>query len=177
MNRSNHSSRLAFSLLEMVIAMFIVSILMGLVILGTRSLLEDEQLRAASRKLVLMAKTARQYALLENRPYEIVMQADRWTLRPVRDESSGEEASAVSELGFQEDEVEPVEYVLPEKIKMKIRLWGSTDWEKPLELVWHFSAVGLCAPNSFRLEKEDSWMQVTFNPLTANAQEEEWYLP
>jgi prepilin-type N-terminal cleavage/methylation domain-containing protein len=166
---------LGFSLLEMVIALFIVSLLFGLAIMATRNFFGDEELRSAAREVALLAKNARQDALRENRPYEILVQKDRLVLRPAEQESSlPPEPGPKNE---QTAEREPVEYILPDRVKMKVKVWGSQDWKKTEETVWHFSASGLCAPNSFHLERGTSWMQMTFNPLTANKQHEEWYLP
>jgi prepilin-type N-terminal cleavage/methylation domain-containing protein len=176
MNQWKRSRSQGFSLLEMVIALFIVSLLFGMAIMATRQFFGDEELRSASQKLALLAKTARQAALRENRPYEIMVEADRLTLHPVQNESEkGEAGSEFDPLSEQKHQAE--ELVLPSSVKLKIKVWGSEDWVKPKRSAWRFTASGLCAPDSFRLERGESWIQMTFNPLTANRQEQEWYLP
>jgi prepilin-type N-terminal cleavage/methylation domain-containing protein len=162
-----------FSLLEMVVALFIISILLGMTITATRDLLKDEELKGVSRQFAFMAKTARQEAVLENRPYEISMETNRWVLRPVAKENSSdfkqeqERATAVPNLV----------YVFPKNIRLRVRLWGAEKWEKERKAVWHFSSTGLCAPHTLRVENGGAWIQTTFNPLTANPQEEEWNFP
>lgn len=176
MNRLSQPGKQGFSLLEMVIALFIVSILFGMAIMAARSFFADEELRGSARQMALLAKTARQEAMRENRLYEIIILSDRWILQP-GEEVGANNTSSKPESQKPGEEVEPIEYLVPSSIQMKIRLWGSNEWEKPRELVWSFPATGLCAPNSVRLERGKSWMQMTFNPLTANRQDEEWYLP
>jgi prepilin-type N-terminal cleavage/methylation domain-containing protein len=169
-----HRSRRAFSLLEMVISIFIVSLLLGLAIVATRSALADEELKSTARQLALMAKTARQEALLGNRAFEVFFEPGQWTLRPVEEKS---EETVIDDASVEEVEFEPVVYHPPASVLLKIRRWGGQDWEKNPEQSWYFSATGLCAPHTYRLERGDSWFQMIFNPLNANIQEEEWYLP
>ncbi|NJK91330.1 MAG: hypothetical protein HC904_05550, partial [Blastochloris sp.] len=110
-----------------------------------------------------MAKTARHEALNSNRPYEIVMETDHWILRPANGtglDPEPELSTGEAELG----EVLTEELFVPESVQVKIRPWGSEEWEKPQKFVWVFSPTGLCAPHSLRLEREESWMQMSFNP-------------
>ncbi|NJK93391.1 MAG: hypothetical protein HC904_17200, partial [Blastochloris sp.] len=69
------------------------------------------------------------------------------------------------------------ELFVPESVQVKIRPWGFRRVGEAAKVRLGFSPTGLCAPHSLRLEREESWMQMSFNPLTANRQEEQWYLP
>jgi len=174
MRSLRQSGSRGFSLLEMVIVMFIIMVLAGLAIGVTREVFGQEELRATSRKLALFAKTARQDALRENVAYILTLTPDRFILQPAEEFV---EAQTESESDSEKPVVKPIEFMLPEKVKLKVKIWGSKDWEKLKEVTWTFTPTGLCAPHSFRLERDTAWMEMSFNPLTANLQDEAWYLP
>ena len=59
-----------------------------------------------------------------------------------------------------------------------LRRWGTQDdaWIEPEEgesIVWQFQSTGLCEPVSIRLAREDSYIIMHMNPLTARVDEEE----
>jgi type II secretory pathway pseudopilin PulG len=154
----------AFTLLELIIAMFIVMLLLGLALTVTREIFSHEELRQTERQIALFAKTARRYALRENRSYELVLD-ERWLeLRP-------------AEKIIDADDGEPLRFELPQSVKLLVKRWGADGWETPSELVWLFMPDGLCAPNRIKLQQGAAWMEEMFNPLTANRQDETWYLP
>jgi type II secretory pathway pseudopilin PulG len=154
----------AFTLLELIIAMFIVMLLLGLALAATREIFSHEELRQTERQIALFAKTARRYALRENRSYELVLD-ERWLeLRP-------------AEKIVDADDGEPLRFEIPQSVKLWVQRWGADGWESPRELAWMFMPDGLCAPNWIRLRQGEAWMEERFNPLTANRQDETWYLP
>lgn len=171
MNFSAKTGSPGFTLLEMIIALFILMLVLGMAVMATRNVFADEDLRQASRKLQVFAKTARKQACLEGRPWEIVFKPGLWLLKPAAGSGTGEPSD------LSPADPEPVEYRIPATLRWKIKIWGSKAWETPKETSWIFTSTGLCAPNRFRLERGDSWMELSFNSLTANAQDEEFYLP
>jgi len=160
-----------FSLLEMIIALFILTLLLGMAVLSTRNVLADEEIRAAVRELQLFAKTARNHAAEINRSQELVLDADSWTLQSTSLIKSAKESSPG------EIKEEYTSYKLPSGIRWKVKPWGSDQWETPKNLAWIFSSTGLCAPHRFRFERNNSWMEFSINPLTANPQQEDFNLP
>lgn len=160
-----------FTLLEMIIALFILMLVLGMAVVATRNVFADEDIRQANRKLQTFAKTARRQACLEGRPWEIVFKPGLWSLKPVAPSVATEH----SDLSAAEPKT--VEYQVPTTMRWKIKVWGSKTWETPKEASWIFTPSGLCAPNRFRLERGTSWMELSFNALTANVQDEEFYLP
>ena len=153
----------AFTLLEIIITMFIVTLLLGLAIAATREVFNNDELRKTEQQIALYAKTARRYAIQENRSYEIILDERFLELRPAEKITEFDE----SLLRFE----------IPKTVKLSVKRWGADDWESPRELVWTFMPNGLCAPNRIKLQRGEAWMEVTFNPLTANRQDETWHLP
>ena len=168
----------AVTLLELIIVLFIGALVMAMMAGFARNALLNEDVREAGRKLALFAKTARKQAMHENREYEVVLLSDSILLRPAQADDNAvtkPDADPAEETGPKE----PLEYHFAEGIKFKVKFWGTSDWIEAAqdELIWTFPATGLCAPHSFRFEKGEAWMEETFNPLTANRQDESYYLP
>jgi type II secretory pathway pseudopilin PulG len=169
------ANRQAYTLLEIIIAMFIVMLLLGLAIALTREVFGNEELRKTGQQIALYAKTARRYAIRENRSYEVILDGNLLVLRPAENT-----VASMEDFGAIESETvvdEPQVYNIPPAVRIWIKPWGTDDWETPKEFVWTFMANGLCAPNRIKLQRGAAWMEATFNPLTANRQDEEWYLP
>jgi competence protein ComGC len=169
------ANRQAYTLLKIIIVMFIVMLLLGLTIALTREVFGNEELRKTGHQIALYAKTARRYALRENRSYELILDGNLLVLRPAENAAPPMEDFGTAETETAVDE--PQVYSIPPTVKIWIKPWGVDDWETPKEFVWTFMPNGLCAPNRIKLQRDEAWMEATFNPLTANRQDEEWYLP
>jgi len=173
MGASAKSGSSGFTLLEMIICLFILALMVGMAMVGLKDVLGDDDLREASRQLEIFAKTARSQALDLNRDQELLVLPRSWELRQVQakpeegDEKDKEE----------EENVRVLTYQIPKSVTLKIKRWGSSKWEKPDNLSWVFTSSGLCAPHRFRFERDKSWMEMSFNPLTGNTELEEFYLP
>jgi prepilin-type N-terminal cleavage/methylation domain-containing protein len=152
----------AFTLLELIIAMFIVTLLLGVTLTVTREIFGNEELRRTEQQLALFAKTARRHALRENRRYEMIFDEQRVELRPAAE--------------YAEDDT-PLFFEIPLTVSVQVKRRGNDEWETPRQWVWSFMPDGLCAPNRVRLQRGAAWVEETFNPLTANRQDETWYLP
>lgn len=167
--RSHRSDRsLGFSLLEMVIVLFIIMVLAGLAIGLSRDVFGQEELRGTAREISLLAKTARLKALDENISYKISITPNQLSLQPLEELNSEESVEGSGKV---------IQYKIPEKVILKMKQWGDQEWQKIEEVTWIFKPTGLCAPNSFRLERDGAWVEMSFNPLTANKQDEAWYFP
>lgn len=157
-----------FSLLEMAISLFILMLVIGMGAGLMRGALGNEALREADRQSRFMAKSARLSALRENRDFEMAVEPGFLVVRPARtleeeEENGGPGAGEESRFDF------------PPDVKVLVRHWGSEKWEP--SGVFLFPASGLCEPAAFRFERGDAWMEFVLNPLTANPQDEGFYLP
>jgi len=157
----------AFTLLEMAITLFIIVLVLGMGAGLMRGVIGNEGLREADRQARFLAKTARLSAMRESREYELVLEPGALVVRPARpteeDGAAEEEASGTTR------------YAIAGGIRALARHWGSEEWLE--EAAFRFPASGLCEPASFRFERNEAWMEFTLNPLTANPQDEGFYLP
>ncbi len=71
------------------------------------------------------------------------------------------------------------EFKMPEEMTCQIQFWGSNQWVEPGgdfgTTQWVFQSSGLCNPIRVQFRKGDSWIEVAFNPLTADIQEERYF--
>ncbi len=80
-----------------------------------------------------------------------------------------------------------VEYQYAPGMACRLLFWGKSQWLEPgLETRsrrdssrdrWVFQPSGLCNPVRVQFRKGDAWIEVAFNPLTADAQDERYYFP
>jgi competence protein ComGC len=154
-------SNKGFTLLEIGLVLFIIVILAGISVPFASGLMGEERLRGSARDLQLLARTARGLAVSENRPYEIKMSPEGFSLEPYL--SSEKDALKNTPLGA------GVEY--------QILRWGEKELRKPEEEPWIFQPTGLCEPVRFRFQRGGGWIEFVFNPLTASAQDETNFFP
>lgn len=152
-----------FTLLELGIAMFIILLLVGTAIPAISSMIAENRLRQSAKELQLYAMTARRQAMLENRVYEIVLTEKGFVLGPyLAEENKG---AAVNS------------YNLPTDARYTLQRLGDKEFHPPEGAPWLFQPDGLCEPIRARFQREKSWMEFEFNPLTAKAQGETDYFP
>ncbi len=162
--------------MELVIVMLIASLVLAMAAGLVRDAFKNEELQNAGRKLALFAKTARRQAMQENREYEIILRADSILLQPAQLEDAVAGAQPPEDSDASTGKT--LEYRFPEGVKFRVKLWGADEWDDLKEQrIWTFPPTGLCAPHRFRFEKGEAWLEETFNPLTANKQDESFYLP
>ena len=79
-----------------------------------------------------------------------------------------------------------VEYRFAPEMTVRLLYWGRSQWIEPLpqgdkadagQGRWVFQPSGLCNPLRVHFRKGDAWIEVAFNPLTADVQDEHHYFP
>ena len=154
-------SNCGFTLLEMGLVLFIILVLAGITIPFASGLINEERLRGSTRDLQLLALTARQLAVTENRPYQIQLADGGFALQP-----------------YPAGEAEPLKtFPLAADVEYTIQRWGGKELRKPDSDAWIFQPTGLCEPLRFHFKRDGGWIEFTFNPLTAAAQDETNYFP
>jgi prepilin-type N-terminal cleavage/methylation domain-containing protein len=165
----------AFTLLEMVMVLTISA----LVLAGAVGLMafssEEQKLRDASSQLEVLAKRARAAAMLNQTPYAVEFRegvARLMLLAEVgRDENYTVGGNRIGGKKVEEEgEGVLADVKFAEDIEIYVRRWNSEKWlpmEKKSIHVWRFDPNGLCEPISLRYVMEKTWMENTYNPLTA----------
>ncbi|WP_226373644.1 pilus assembly FimT family protein [Luteolibacter ambystomatis] len=188
--RPVRSPRDGFTLLEIVMVLAIVAMVIGGAVAMMVYSSSERQLRRASVDIEVMAKRARTIALLQQKPYAIVFMPGKIRLMPLA-ETTGVEDSLSSSRGStrsshsaekpsEDDQPSPSaaaqqpvydEIPVNSDMTLNVRRWASDKWlpmDERRPQIWRFDPEGLCEPISVRLVYEESWIEDTFNPLTAS---------
>jgi prepilin-type N-terminal cleavage/methylation domain-containing protein len=165
-------SRRAFTLMEILVALAIVSLIVAAGFISMRSLNDEEQLRRPFGKLRELAKIAWQRSIQEQRAWQIRFMPDHFVLEPrqvAREEDRQLFQQADEALGRSSGvRVEQ----LPPGIGVEIRHWGDERWYRPRPDVWVFEHSGICEPVAVRFVSEVGSLGAQFDPLTASVIEE-----
>ncbi|MBX7158303.1 MAG: prepilin-type N-terminal cleavage/methylation domain-containing protein [Verrucomicrobiae bacterium] len=155
-----------FTLIEILVVLFLASLIFAAVLPTASNLLLQEQVRGTARKISLFAKTARTQALTEQQPYHIIFAKNTFTISPLTPPKKGDPHQGITES-----------YQLSKEILCQIRSWEEVKWSKTEKFEWIFQPTGLCEPIRIRFSKDNAWYEMEFNPLTANTQNESYYFP
>jgi type II secretory pathway pseudopilin PulG len=156
------SPKVGFTILEVCVVLFIVAVLFVVAVPPAAHLLDEEQLQRPIRELQDFARTARRDAMMENRPYEVLLLNDSYVIRPV-DEKNGS--------------AKPIQtYDLPSGVTFAIKRLGDRAFLKKTDASWYFGPNGLCEPMNFIFERNGDWVKLQVDPLTATFQNQESFI-
>ena len=148
-----------YTLIEIALVLAIMVLIIGAAVPLSSGFMREQRLRDPVRELLVLAKTARTEAMTTGRATGVVFGKNGFgLLRPGSDEPSET-------------------YKLPRGMSYVIRPFGSEKSAKPDGQTWIFQPTGLCEPVTFRLQEDDAWIEVAFDPLTANIGEEAYNIP
>jgi hypothetical protein len=141
------------------LVLFILLLMAGIAIPMTSGLFSEERLRGHLRELQKYARTARRLAVSENRPYEILFMKNSFLIEPclAADDQNGDTV---------------VEHHVPKDVDYTLKRWGAKAFEKPGDQTWIFQPGGICEPIRIRFESGKGWVECSFHPLTAAAEDE-----
>jgi type II secretion system protein H len=148
-----------YTLIEIVLVLAIMVLVVGTVVPLSSGFMREQRLRDPVRELLVLAKTARTEAMTTGRATGVILGKKGFGLVRPGDEEPSET------------------YVLPRDMSYSIRPFGSERAAKPDGQVWMFQPTGLCEPVAVRFGEKDAWIEVSFDPLTANIGEEAYYIP
>ncbi len=166
------SRQAGFTLMELMVALGIVMILVGV---GTHlggAMAAEQELHKPMDKLKEMAKQACHLAIAEQRDWEVIITDRSLEMRPKQ--AANEEDQQFIDAADKKLE-RPAGTVLisfDETIQLKVQRFGEDKWMKPRPDHWVFQHSGICEPIRFRVERELRALEVGFDPLTAGALEE-----
>lgn len=154
----------------LVIASIVMSGAVGLMLFSS----DERFLKDATSEVELMAKRARIASVLHQTPYALEFREGVVRLMPLA-EAGREETRTVGghRIGGETEQVQPGErreYILDPNAAWFVQRWNSEAWlptKGKTMHVWRFDPNGLCEPLSLRITIEQSWCEMTFNPLTA----------
>lgn len=151
-----------FTLLEMVLVLFILLVIAGIAMPATAGLAAQERLKSGARTLQDYAASARRLAVSEGRSYEIILKGDGLVLERVPAGEATKEDVAAS-------------VKLPGSLRYTVRHWGKNAFSPPAGESWIFRPDGICEPIRVHFENGDGWIEYSFNPLTAGPRDDEYH--
>ena len=130
-----------------------------------------------------MSSRGHAMSVLHQKPFWIRIERDKVVLAGA-DVRQQEPEDQIGVSGLTEDEEfsesneEVYDTLEAGEAVIALRRWGTQEdaWIEPEEgesIVWQFQSTGLCEPVSIRVAREDSYIIMHMNPLTARVDEEE----
>jgi len=111
------------------------------------------------------------------------------TPKPTEDDETSAETPANADEAEAEKQLPPpglVDYRFAPEMTVRLLYWGRSQWVEPLpegerakagQGRWVFQPSGLCNPLRVHFRKGNAWIEIAFNPLTADVQDEHHYFP
>jgi prepilin-type N-terminal cleavage/methylation domain-containing protein len=162
-----------FTLIELMIALGIVMILLGAGAHMGTLWSADQALHKPMDKMKEFAKRAAHLAIAEQRDWEIVITEQSLELRP-KQAATEEDQKFLNAADKKLERKSGNEVINFEpEVRVAIRRFGEDKWQNPRPDHWVFQHSGICEPIYFRVERENRALEVTFDPLTAGAKDEE----
>lgn len=149
-------------MLEVCVVLFIIAVMFTVAVPTASHLMDEEKLQGPIRELETFARTARRDAMLQDRPYVVLLLNDSYLLRPLDDSK---------EAGRK-----PITYDLPEGVTFAIKRLGDKEFLKKADASWVFSPNGLCEPIKFLFQRKGDWVRFRVDPLTGTMQKEESFI-
>ncbi len=171
------AKRHGFTLLELCVVLFIMALLAGAAMPAMNSAFTEQALRRDSHELSAMVKTAMIKSREQDRPYVITLDGRNLALEPA--------AGAISAAASDADKNDADEDTKPEDISQTHMLGNvikfpdaekKNAWETLPTATWTFDPAGLCPLPRVRLERGDAYIEMGFNALTGDVEDESVYL-
>ncbi len=171
------------TLLETILAMMVILLVIGVGVSFQIGSDDKEVLRKASIRIEAMSSRGHAMSVLHQKPFWLRIEHDKVVLAgaDVRNQDLLEmEASSglMEDVDYSESNEEIYDTLEAGEAVIEIRRWGTQEdaWVRPEEgqsVIWQFQSTGLCEPVSIRIAKEESYIIMHMNPLTARIDEEE----
>lgn len=167
----------AFTLIEIVITLFIISIMLGVATLSFRGVEEQGRIQRDGTAIKLAARKLMREAMTQNRSYTMSLGTRFFTTGPTYTPGLLENNLVDADDVVQQIRGKRVD--LREGMTLMVRRWNETAFRFPRQPVepWVFEPGGICEPLTIRLDYNGGYLVMTFNPLTAGVEEEELYIP
>ena len=148
-----------FTLVEIVLAVFIFLLLLALAVPSLTGVLADRQLKRSLDGFNNLVRHAQEHSVTERRPYLIVWNKNNVIARP-ETFAEDEEVKATAEFGLGRGEI------------LKLSLPVALNKKHPAE--WIFWSSGTCEPAIVEFKGPSGSWAANYAPLTARAQVTEY---
>jgi prepilin-type N-terminal cleavage/methylation domain-containing protein len=172
-----------FTLLEMCMVLFIIAILFGVTMPAIQSAFTEQAVRKDSHQLALMVKTAMIQSAEQHRNYVIDLTNNTMALHPADPATSQADTSADTSSGNDTDttaaagSIQMEDVVVTDQLDAPNKLLAPDPikpnaWVDMPDTSWVFQPGELCPATRIRLSRGDAWLEMSFNALTGNVENE-----
>jgi prepilin-type N-terminal cleavage/methylation domain-containing protein len=177
-----HAARArGFTLLELCMVLFILALLAGAAMPAMDSAFTEQELRTDAHQFSLMVKTGMIKSGEQNRPYVLDLAGKDILLQPV-----GMEEKAPAAPSFLPAHSDPDAAPTLENVTMDLKLTNGfllpdakkkDTWDPVSSERWTFQPSNLCPLPRVRLTRGRAWIEMSFNALTGNVEDEATFIP
>jgi prepilin-type N-terminal cleavage/methylation domain-containing protein len=170
--------RRGFTLLEMCIVLLILGILMGVIAPGMQSALAESGVRSDARQLSLMVKTAMLQSIEEHQVYVLNLNEKSLSLGPLAPTTGNDGKPSDPDQPLQQAQDSTQTWTLDAKNKLLLPdPDGRGHWQPIQSAQWVFRPGELCPATQICFTRGEARLEVTFNALTGNVEEERSIFP
>jgi prepilin-type N-terminal cleavage/methylation domain-containing protein len=162
-----------FTLLEIIIALSIIVLMIGMASVSLSQVNVEKEVKEPLYKLREFAKRARNQAVHEQRPFQVLLTPTGIQLQSIK----GSTTTPLGQAQFTNAEGQQIgvleSYTAPEGATLRVRPWGAREFpQEPLSHAWVFERSGLCEPIEVRVDHPRGWASLLFNALDAGVDDE-----
>jgi prepilin-type N-terminal cleavage/methylation domain-containing protein len=174
--------RSGFTLLELCIVLFIIALLAGTAMPAMESAFTEQALRGDAHQLSLMVRNAMIKSSEQQRPYLISLDGRNLLMEPAPAIAAAGNTATVTSPPTDDakDDASPEDVTMTETLGNKIEFPDAqkkNTWETLSSVRWMFQPNGLCPLPRVRLQRGNAYIEMGFNALTGDVEDEASYLP
>jgi prepilin-type N-terminal cleavage/methylation domain-containing protein len=175
-----------FTLLEMVMVLLIIALLLGLSMPAMQSAFTEQAVRRDAHQLAIMVKTAMIQSAEQHRIYVIDLNDGSMALHPLG-QAAAPVSDAANTASFDDtaapNNSAPVDVDVTSDLDVANKLQApdplkANSWvSMPDGTQWTFQPGELCMASHVRVARGDTWVEMSFNALTGDVENESYNLP
>jgi type II secretion system protein H len=164
-----------FTLLELCIVLFIMALLAGAATPTLRSAFVEQALRNDGSEVARLVKTGMLTSTEQQRPCVLMLDKRALSLEPTPSADTAASAAPKADLGDDAEEAAPMTAKLEHDLQFLDEQTGR--WASPATLNWQFVPNGLCPVPRLRVAVGDAYLEMNFNALTGDVEDESISIP
>jgi prepilin-type N-terminal cleavage/methylation domain-containing protein len=170
--QGNHRTP-GFTLLELCIVLFIMALLAGAATPTLRSAFAEQALRNDGSEVARLVKTGMLTSTEQQRSYVLTLEKGTLSLEAISNKDAGTDATPPGDE--EADSPAPTTSKLGHDLQFHDEQTGR--WASPTTVTWQFDPNGLCPVPRLRVAMGDAYLEMSFNALTGDVEDESISIP